>query len=57
MLVLDRKIGEKVIIGDKIIVTVVGMNGRAARLGFEAPEEIAIVRKETLPPSTSLQSA
>jgi len=46
MLVLSRKIGEAIVIGDNIRVTVVAMRGNQVRLGFSAPEEIAIHRSE-----------
>ena len=37
MLVLSRKVGERVVIGDNIVVTVLEVKGRQVRLGFEAP--------------------
>ncbi|MEK6235076.1 MAG: carbon storage regulator [Planctomycetales bacterium] len=49
MLVLGRKVGERVCIGGDVYVTVVSVGGSRVRLGFEAPREISI-RREELPP-------
>ncbi len=46
MLVLTRKLTEKLYIGDGICVTVVRLGGGQVRLGIEAPTDIAIVRGE-----------
>jgi carbon storage regulator len=46
MLVLTRKVGERIQIGDKIVVTVVRINGTAVRLGVDAPAELTVVRQE-----------
>lgn len=46
MLVVSRKIGERVLIGDKIAVTVVKVGNGGVRIGIEAPPEMAIVREE-----------
>jgi carbon storage regulator len=46
MLVLTRKVGERIQIGDDIVITVVRINGTAIRLGVEAPAGVAIVRQE-----------
>jgi carbon storage regulator len=46
MLVLTRKLMEKLYIGDTICVTVVRLEGGQVRLGIEAPREIAVVRAE-----------
>jgi carbon storage regulator len=48
MLVLTRKLMEKLYIGDDICVTVVRLEGGQVRLGIEAPREIAVVRAELL---------
>ena len=46
MLVLTRKLTEKLYIGDGICVTVVRLGGGQVRLGIEAPSDVAIVRGE-----------
>ena len=46
MLVLSRKVGERVMVGDKVIVTVVRIGPNAVRLGFEAPKDMNIVRDD-----------
>ncbi len=46
MLVVSRKIGERILIGDKIAVTVVKIGNGGVRIGVEAPPELAIVREE-----------
>ena len=46
MLVLSRKIGERILIGDKITVTVVKIGHGGVRIGVEAPQELAVVREE-----------
>ena len=46
MLVLSRKVGERILIGDNISVTVVRVAQGTVRIGVEAPEELAIVREE-----------
>jgi carbon storage regulator len=49
MLVLSRKLGEEVAIGDNIRRTVVAIHGRKVRLGFTAPPEVSILREELCP--------
>jgi carbon storage regulator len=49
MLVLSRKLGEKIVIDDHIVVTVVKLGGGQVRLGIEAPREVAVFRKEIVP--------
>ena len=46
MLVLSRKVGEKILIGNQISVTVVRVGQGAVRIGIEAPDDLAIVREE-----------
>ena len=46
MLVLSRKKNESIVIGDNIVVTVVEIQGDKVRLGFQAPKEVAIHRRE-----------
>jgi len=46
MLVLSRKKGERIVLRDDIVVTVVELRGGKVRLGIEAPSEVAVHRKE-----------
>ena len=48
MLVLSRKIGERIIIGDGILLTILSVRGGQVRLGIDAPRSTAI-RREELP--------
>ena len=46
MLVLSRKVGQRVLIGDEDDITVVRINGGGVRLGIEAPIEMPVIRQE-----------
>ena len=46
MLVLSRRLGESVKIGDDVTVTVMGVRGPNVRLGFTAPDDVAVHREE-----------
>ena len=46
MLVLNRRIGEQIVIGQNIIVTIVNSNSTNVRIGIEAPESFHILRRE-----------
>ena len=48
MLVLTRKIGDSILIGDSIKIQVVNIKGCQVRLGIEAPKETKIFRQEIL---------
>ena len=50
MLVLSRKIGEKILIGDNIVLTVVKIDRNQIRLGIEAPADVRVFREEICPP-------
>jgi carbon storage regulator len=49
MLVLSRKLGEKICIGENICITVVDIDRGKIRLGIEAPRSVPIFRQELLP--------
>lgn len=46
MLILTRRPGERVVIGENVLVTVMGISGHTVRLGIEAPSGIPIYREE-----------
>jgi carbon storage regulator len=46
MLVLSRKVGQRILIGDKIAVTVVRIGQGGVRIGIEAPDDLEVVREE-----------
>ncbi len=49
MLVLSRKVGEKLYIGEDIVLTVTMVKGNRVKLGIEAPEHVRVVRGELKP--------
>jgi carbon storage regulator len=49
MLVLSRKLGEKIVIGESIVVTVVKIDRNQIRIGIEAPANVPVYREEILP--------
>jgi carbon storage regulator len=49
MLVVSRKVGEKVIIGENIVITVVDIDRGKIRLGIEAPRDVPVYRQEIAP--------
>ncbi len=57
MLVLSRKLGEKILIGDQIVVTVVKIDRNQIRLGIEAPAEVAVYREEIAPGAAATTTA
>ena len=54
MLVLSRKPGEKILIGDNVTVTIVRIGPNTVRIGIEAPRDMNIVREELCEPAGHL---
>lgn len=46
MLILTRRVGEKLVIGENVIVTVLGVKGNQIRIGIDAPPEVQVHREE-----------
>ena len=46
MLILTRRVGETVMIGDNVTVTILGVKGNQVRVGVNAPKEVAVHREE-----------
>ena len=46
MLILTRRVGETVVIGDNVDVTVLGVKGNQVRIGVKAPREVSVHREE-----------
>jgi carbon storage regulator len=52
VLVITRRAGERLLIGDQVWLTVLAVRGQQVRLGIDAPREVAI-RREELPPHSA----
>jgi len=46
MLILTRRVGETLMVGDEVTVTVLGVKGNQVRIGVNAPKEVAVHREE-----------
>ena len=46
MLILTRKVGQSIMVGDEITVTVLGVKGNQVRVGVNAPNDVAVHREE-----------
>lgn len=46
MLILTRRVGETLMVGDEVTVTVLGVKGNQVRIGVNAPREVAVHREE-----------
>ncbi|QOP46318.1 carbon storage regulator CsrA [Sulfurimonas paralvinellae] len=57
MLVLARKLGESIVIGDNITVKVVAVENGVVKLGIDAPREISIIRSELIEEVTKSNQA
>ena len=50
MLILTRRVGETVMIGDDVTITVLGVKGNQVRVGINAPKHVAVHREEIYQP-------
>ncbi len=48
MLILTRRMNEKIFIGDNIVVAVLGIENNRVKLGLDAPKEVSILREEVV---------
>ena len=48
MLILTRRVGESLMVGDEVTITVLGVKGNQVRVGVKAPKEVAVHREEIL---------
>jgi carbon storage regulator len=46
MLILTRRVGESLMVGDEVTVTVLGVKGNQVRIGINAPRDVAVHREE-----------
>jgi carbon storage regulator len=46
MLILTRRVGETVVIGDNVTVAIIGVKGSQIRIGINAPKDVTVHRKE-----------
>ncbi len=46
MLILTRRVGESIMIGEEVTVSVLGINGNQVRIGINAPKDVAVHREE-----------
>ncbi len=46
MLILTRRVGEKVVVGDDIVISIVDVRGDSVRIGIEAPKSVSVHRQE-----------
>jgi len=57
MLVLSRKLGEKIVIGDNVVITVVKIDRNQIRIGIDAAPDIPVYREEIAPNRADARTA
>lgn len=57
MLILTRRVGEALVIGDDVTLTVLGVKGNQVRIGVNAPKEVTVHRQEILERDAAAASA
>lgn len=57
MLVLKRKVGQKIRVGDDIVIMVTSVTGKQVKIGITAPQELTIAREELPPKKPKPQQA
>jgi carbon storage regulator len=57
MLVLGRRVGEKIVIGDNIVITILEARGDNIRIGIDAPRSVAVNRAEVLSEVTAFNQS
>ena len=57
MLVLTRQCGERIMVGEKIVITVVRIGPNSVRLGIDAPTDVTIVREELVERDAAQEAA
>ena len=55
MLILTRRVGEALMIGDNISISILGVKGNQVRIGIDAPKEVAVHREEIFKKINSVQ--
>jgi carbon storage regulator len=55
MLVLTRRIGERIVIDNQIVLEVLEIKGNRMRLGIQAPRDVSVLRQELLPRSIEVE--
>jgi carbon storage regulator len=57
MLVLGRKLGERIVVGEDVVVTILGVRGHQVRVGIDAPRAVSVLRGELHAPPAQVGAA